>query len=219
MKKIIVTLLLISFVSKSCFATNNFDYGIDKTTDINFNNTIITEGNSEQPSNFITFDFVPLFNRTVVVPTKKQVSALVRSFCNMCSNGYDLTKLILKTTCGDNSNYSFTIEAGDESLTTDSVNGSVVAGIPDGEFSAQINNNEDVDLSCETYLLGVGLDITPEEGYNINLTCYDKLPDGEKTNIWPWLGPVIGVVGAALVGFGGYAGVQKARGNDILPEA
>ena len=81
-----------------------------------------------------------------------------------------------------------------------------------------INNNEAVDLSCETYLLGIGSDTTPEEGYNINLTCYDKLPDGKKTNMWTWLGPVVGVVGAAGLGFGGYVGVQKARGNDIIPE-
>ena len=36
--------------------------------------------------------------------------------------------------------------------------------------------------------------------------------------MWAWLGPVVGVVGAAGLGFGGYVGVQKARGNDIIPE-
>lgn len=49
-------------------------------------------------------------------------------------------------------------------------------GIPEREFSAHISNKDDVELSCETYLMGIGFDTTPEEGFNINLTCYDKLP-------------------------------------------
>ena len=65
--------------------------------------------------------------------------------------------------------------------------------------------------------MGIGSDTTPEEGFNINLTCYDKQPDGKKTNMWYWLGPVIGVVGAAVIGGGGYVGVRVANGDDIIP--
>lgn len=219
--KIIAVLISINFVLTPlfCYAnSDDFDCGINKTTDMSFNDTILFEDDSGQPGNLTTFDFVPLFNRSIVVPARKNVSALIRSFCNVCSGGYDLTGAILETYCEDNSNYSLAIKTENEFLAANSVNGSVVVtGIPNGEFSAHINNNGDEDLSCDTYLLGVGADTTPEEGYNINLTCYDKLPDGEKTNMWAWLGPVIGV-GAALVGFGGYAGVQKAQGNNVLPE-
>ena len=218
MKKTILTLLLISFVSKSCFATNDFDYGINKTTDVNFNDTITIEDDSAQPGNFTTFDFVPLFNKSIVVPVKKNLSALIRSFCKMCSGGYDSSTTILETNCGDNSNYSLTVTALNDSLTVDSTNGGAILGIPEGEFSAHINNKDDTELSCNTYLMGIGLDTTPEEGYNINLTCYDKQEDGQKTNMWYWLGPVIGVVGAALIGGGSYAGVKIANGDSILPE-
>lgn len=219
MKKVFISLLIFSLTCNpiSCFATDDFDYGIDKTTDVSFSDTILIEDDSGQPGNLTTFDFVPLLKKSIIVPAKKNVSALVRSFCNMCSGGYDLTKAILETYCGGDSSYSFTIKTENEFLATDSVNGStLILGIPEGEFSAHINNNDDKELSCNTYLMGVGSDTTPEEGYDINLTCYDKLPDGKKTNMWAWLGPVIGV-GAVLVGFGGYAGVQKARGKDILP--
>ncbi len=213
MKKVILTLLLISLFSKSCLAIDDFDYGVNKTTDISFNETILIEDEGEQSAQRTTFDFVPLFNRSIIVPIKENVSALIRSFCNMCSGGYDLTTTILETYCENNGSYSITVTAANDSLTADSVNGSAVIGIPEGEFSAYINNNDDTELSCSTYLMGVGSDTTPEEGYNINLTCYDKLPDGKKTNFWYWLGPVIGVVGAAgLVGagFGTYKGLEKA---------
>ncbi len=220
-KSLIASLLLFSVTCSSniCFASDDFDYGISKEDNVNFNSNVRYEDSSGALLNVTTYDFVPLFNRSMIVPARKNVSALIRSFCNLCSGGYDLAGAALETYCGDNSKYSLAIKAENDFLAADSVNGSVVVtGIPNGEFSVHINNNEAVDLSCETYLLGIGSDTTPEEGYNINLTCYDKLPDGKKTNMWAWLGPVVGVVGAAGLGFGGYVGVQKARGNDIIPE-
>ena len=65
--------------------------------------------------------------------------------------------------------------------------------------------------------MGIGSDTTPEEGFNINLTCYDKQPDGKKTNMWYWLGPVIGVIGAAAIGGGSYTGVKFAKGEEVIP--
>ncbi len=217
MKKTILTLLLISLFSKSCLAIDDFDYGIDKTTAVSFSDTILIEDERGQSAQHTTFDFVPLFNRSIIVPIKENVSALIRSFCNMRSGGYDLTKNILETYCEDNGNYSVTVTAANDFLTTDSVNGSTLIGVPEGEFSAYISNNGDTELSCITYLMGVGSDTTPEEGYDINLTCYDKQPDGKKTNMWYWLGPVIGVIGAAAIGGGSYTGVKFAKGEEVIP--
>lgn len=214
MKKVILTLLLISLFSNSCLAVDDFDYGINKITDISFNETILIEDKEGQSARHTTFDFVPLFNRSIIVPIKENVSALIRSFCDMCSGGYDLTTTILETYCENNGSYSVTVTAANDSLTADSVNGSTVIGIPEGEFSAYISNNDNTALSCSTYLMGVGSDTTPEEGYNINLTCYDKLPDGKKTNMWYWLGPVIGVVGAAGLVGGGFGGYKALHGAD-----
>lgn len=222
--KIIITLLLISLIFDPlcCYAnSDDFDYGVNKTIDADFNDTLLIEeeGSSGQTVELqTTLDFVPLFNRSVIVPAKKNISALIRSFCNMCSGGYDLTKAILETYCGDNSNYSFTIKTENEFLMTPSVNGStLILGVPEGEFSAYINNNDNEDLYCDTYLMGIGSDTTPEEGFNINLTCYDKQPDGKKTNMWYWLGPVIGVVGAAAIGGGSYTGIKFAKGEEVIP--
>lgn len=218
MKKFfIISSLIFSIICNPvyCVASDDFDYGINKTSDANFNDTSLVEDDSGQAGKLTTYDFVPLFNRSVIVPVKENVSALIRSFCNMCSGGYDLTKAILETYCGDNSNYSFTIKTENEFLSTDSVNGStLILGVPEGEFSAYISNNCNMDLSCNTYLMGVGSDTTPEEGFNISLTCYDKLPDGKKTNMWYWLGPVIGVVGAAAIGGSSFGGYRALHGAD-----
>ena len=221
LKIVITLLLLISLIFNPffCYAnSDDFDYGVSKTIDADFNDTILIEdkSSSEQPSKLqTTLDFVSLFNRSIIIPAKKNISALVRSFCNMCSGGYDLTTAVLETYCGDNSSYSFTIKTENEFLSTDSVNGStLILGIPEGEFSAYISNNDDSELSCNTYLMGVGSDTTPEEGYNINLTCYDKLPDGKKTNMWYWLGPVVGVLGAAAIGGSSFGGYKALHGAD-----
>ena len=222
MKKILIILLTftLTYNSNFCHASDDFDYGINKTTDINFNNVITVYDNTTgtETTTSTTIDFVPLFNRSIVVPIKKNVSALIRTFCQMCSKTYDSAAVYLGSYCGDNSNYTLTVSGNNYSLSVTPENGTVgIMDIPEGEFSAYIENNDDTELNCSTSLLGYGLDTTPEEGYHINLTCYDKLPDGKKTNMWTWLGPVVGV-GAALVGFGGYAGIQKARGEDIIPE-
>ena len=142
-KSFITSLLIFSIACNSivCFASDDFDYGINETVVESFNNTVRYEDSEGNLLNITTYDFVPLLNKSITVPAKKSVSALIRSFCNMCSGGYDLTKAILATFCDDNSNYSFTITAENESLTTDSKNGNVlISGIPEGEFSAYINN-------------------------------------------------------------------------------
>mgnify|MGYP004662362647 CR=1 FL=1 len=220
MNKIFIsTLIVFSFFGNTlaCFAQDDdFDYGLNKTIDLRFNDKFTINDNTKKTST--TIDFVPLFNRSLIVPVKKNISALIRTFCKMCSSTYDVAAVYLNSYCGDNSNYTFTVSGNNYSISIPSTDGEVgIGNIPEGEFSAYIENNDDTDLTCNTNLLGYGLDTTPEEGYHINLTCYDKLPDGEKTNMWAWLGPVVGVVGAAGLGFGGYAGVQKARGEDIIP--
>lgn len=218
MKKFFIASILIFSITCSsiiCVASGDFDYGINKTSDTDFNNTVRYEDNNGNLLNTTTYDFVPLFNRSIIVPIKENVSALVRSFCKMCSGGYDLASTVLATFCEDNSTYSVTVTAGNESLTANSKNGGVlISGVPEGEFFAYISNNGDTDLSCNTYLMGVGSDTTPEEGFNISLTCYDKLPNGKKTNMWYWLGPVIGVVGAAAIGGGSFGGYRALHGAD-----
>lgn len=174
MKKfVIISLLIFSITCNSiaCFASDDFDYGVNKTIDIFFT----YEDDEGNLLNTTAFDFVPLLYKTITVPAKKGISALVKSFCNITSSGYDSTMASLSTFCGEDSNYSLVINAGDESLTTNSINGSVlIVGIPEGEFSAHITNNDAKELSCNTFLLGTGLDTTPEEGFNISLKCYDS---------------------------------------------
>lgn len=212
MKKLFMTSFLIFCVtcnSITGFALDDFNYGINETTDISFNNKSTRYDNTTT-----TIDFVPLFNRSIIVPIKKNISALIRNFCKMCSNTYDMAAVYLASNCGENSNYTMTVSGSNYSLSVLSADGRIgITNIPEGEFSAYIENNDDTDLNCSTSLLGYGLDTTPEEGYDINLTCYDKLPDGKKTNMWTWLGPIVGVGGAAVVGgigFGGYKGLQEA---------
>ena len=195
--KITAVLVLINYIFNPlfCYAnSDDFDYGINKTTDVNFNNTIIIEDDSGQPGNLTTYDYVPFLNNSIIVPVKKNLSALMRTFCNMYSGGYDFARTILETYCGNNSNYSLTVTAVNDSLTVDSINGSTIVSIPEGEFSAYINNNDNTDLSCNTYLMGIGSDTTPEEGFNINLTCYDKLPDGQRTNVLFIIGFIMGTI-------------------------
>ena len=224
MKKFLIILLtfaLINYNFNFCYASDDFDYGINKTTDISFNNVITIYDNTTgtETTTSATIDFVPLFNKSLIVPIKENVSALIRNFCKMCSNTYDMAAVYLDSYCGANSNYTLTVSGDNYSLSVTPENGTVgIMNIPEGEFSAYIENNDDIDLNCSTSLLGYGLDTTPEEGYDINLTCYDKQEDGQKTNMWYWLGPVIGVVGAALIGGGSYAGVKIANGDSILPE-
>ncbi len=213
MKKFLIVLLTFILACNpfSCYASDDFDYGIDKKTDISSNTTFTVGDNATEST---TIDFVPLFKRSVIVPIKENVSALIRTFCKMCSSTYDATALYLDSYCGNNSNYTLTVSGDNYTLSVMPENGTVgIINIPEGEFSAYIENNDDTELNCSTSLLGYGLDTTPEEGYNINLTCYDKLSDGKKTNMWYWLAPVISVVGAAgLVGagFGTYKGLEKA---------
>ena len=224
MKKFFITgLLIFSVICNSiiCFASGDFDYGINKTTDISFNDVITIYDNTTgtETTTSTTIDFVPLFNKSLIVPIKQNVSALIRNFCKMCANTYDMAAVYLDSYCGANSNYTLTVLGSNYSLSVAPENGTIgIMNIPEGEFSAYIENNDDIDLNCSTSLLGYGLDTTPEEGYDINLTCYDKQEDGKKTNMWYWLGPVIGVVGAALIGGGSYAGVKIANGDSILPE-
>lgn len=214
MSKTFIASLLICCItchSITCFASGDFDYGINKTTDVNFNKVITVYDNTTEieTTKSTTLDFVPLFKRSVVVPIKENVSALIRTFCKMCSSTYDATALYLDSYCGNNSNYTLTVSGDNYTLSVMPENGTVgIINIPEGEFSAYIKNNDDAELNCSTSLLGYGLDTTPEEGYNINLTCYDKLPDGKKTNMWKWLGPVIGLVGAAGLVGGGVGGYK-----------
>ena len=222
MKKFLISLLIFILPCNSnfCFASDDFDYGIEKT-EVNFSDNFTINDNTTGivETKSTVADFVPLFKRSVIVPIKENVSALIRACCEMRSKSYDSTAVYLGSYCGNNSNYTITVSGNNYSLSVLSEDGEVgIGNIPEGEFSAYIENNDDTELNCSTSLLGYGLDTTTEEGYNINLTCYDKLPDGKKTNMWAWLGPVVGVVGAAGLGFGGYVGVQKARGNDIIPE-
>ena len=218
MKKSFITSILIFCItchSITCFASDDFNYGINETTDISFNNKSTRYDNTTT-----TIDFVPLFNRSIIVPIKKNISALIRNFCKMCSSTYDMAAVYLASNCGENSNYTMTVSGSNYSLSVLAADGRIgITNIPEGEFSAYIENNDDTDLTCNTNLLGYGLDTTPEEGYHINLTCYDKLPDGKKTNMWAWLGPVVGVVGAAAIGGGAY-GIHAANnggGDDIVP--
>lgn len=181
MKKFFIMTLLIFSVSCSsivCLALDDFEYGIN-ADDESFNGTVIYQDEKGELLNVTTYDFVPILSKSIKVPVGKNVSALGREFCSMLSGGYDLTGAILEAYCGDNSNYSLTVTAGKESITAASTNGTVmITGIPEREFSAHISNKDDVELSCETYLMGIGSDTTPEEGFNINLSCYDKLPSG-----------------------------------------
>ncbi len=225
MKKFfIISLLVLEFICNtlSCLALDDFDYGLDEA-DKSFTDTITVENTNETTSSLITFDFVPLLKKFINVPVKENLSALVRNFCNLVSLGYDSTYSYIETYCGNNSNYLLTISSKNETATFDSLDGRVeVIDIPEGEFSAYIKNNDDKELFCNTSLLGYGLDTTPEEGYNINLTCYDKLPDGQKTNMWYWLGPVIGVVGAAGLVGGGFVvkalhGASDASSGEVGP--
>lgn len=169
---ILATLISSTYCASSCCAIN-------EANDVSFNETFLIEGDSGQISNLTTFDLVPLLNKFIMVPAGKNVSAFEKTFCKVNSNGYDFTGTLLETYCEANGNYSLTLTSGDRSLTLDSVDGSLlVSDFPNGEFSAHISNKDDVELSCETYLMGIGSDTTPEEGFNINLSCYDKLPNG-----------------------------------------
>ncbi len=196
MKKILIILLMFILSTNflTCYASSedDFDYGIGTTDDFSFNETatIITTDSESKTSEriFTTVDFVPVFNRTIIVPIKKSVSALIKTFCNFWSGGYDSSALYLNTNCEVGSNYNLTLIKGDDSLSATSELGEVnIFNITQGEFSAYISNNDDHDLSCNTFLFGYGSDTTPEEGFNISLKCYDKDENSGKTNMWWWL--------------------------------
>jgi len=198
-------------------ASKEFDYGVDKDK-LSFNGTIEDEDDEGTLLNITTYDVVPFFNRTLQVAVNESASALIRSFCRMTSGGYDASITILRTYCGDESNYSVTVMAGNQSLTTNSDNGTIwITRIPEGEFSAIIKNEGSEEILCDTFLLGVGSDLNPEEGFNINISCYDKDEEGKEINMWWWLGPVVAVVGAALgIGSGtvGYRAAKSSGGSD-----
>ena len=183
MKRFLIFLLafVFSFNPFFCYASDDFDYGIDEATDVNFNETISVYDNTTaiETTTVTTLDFVPLFDRSVTIPAGKNISALIRDFCKMSSTTYDSAAVYLGSYCGDNSNYTLTVSGNNYSFSATPENGTAgIMDIPEGEFSAYIENNGDTDLTCSTHLLGYGLDTTPEEGYNISLTCYDKLPSG-----------------------------------------
>lgn len=178
-----------------CYASSkdDFDYGVGMADNCGFNETAtISITNSKARSSeilFTTIDYVPVFNRTILVPAKKNVSALIKAFCNFWSGEYDSSALYLNTICEKDSDYNLTLVEGNNSLSAKSELGEVnIFNIPPGEISAYISNNNDHELSCNTFLFGYGLDTTPEEGFNISLKCYDKNENNGKTNMWWWLG-------------------------------
>lgn len=201
MKKIFITLLAFIFSANifTCHASSDFDYGVDKSTSFNDAATFVTD---EKETIHTTIDYVPLFNRTLSVPVGQNTSALIRTFCDFeSSSTYDASAVLLNLYCGDKSNFTLTVSGDGYSVSGVSEDGEVaVYNIPQGEFSAYVKNDDSSDLSCETFLIGYGLDGSPEEGYNLDLECYDKDSSGGKTNIWHWLGPVIGVTGAGATG-------------------
>ncbi len=77
LKIVITLLLLISLIFNPlfCYAnSDDFDYGINKTIDADFNDTILIEDKSSsgQSSKLqTTLDFVSLFNRSIIIPAKK----------------------------------------------------------------------------------------------------------------------------------------------------
>ncbi len=200
MKKIFITLLTFVFSANlfTCSASNVFDYGVDKTASFNDAATFVTD---EKETIHTTIDYVPLFNRTLSVPVGQNTSALIRTFCDFESSTYDASAVLLNLYCGDKSNFTLTVSGDGYSVSGVSEDGEVaVYNIPQGEFSAYVKNDDVSDLSCETFLIGYGLDGSPEEGYNLDLECYDKDSSGGKTNIWHWLGPTIGGGLAAMSG-------------------
>lgn len=203
MKKIFIILLMFILSTNflTCYASSegDFDYGVDPADKSGFNETatIITHDNEKGTNKTIstTIDFVPLFNRTIIVPIKGEISGLIRTICKFWTGGYDSSALYLNTNCENNSNYNLTLVTDNDSLSATSEMGNVnILNIPQGEFSAYIDNNDDHELSCNMFLFGYGLDTTPEEGFNISLKCYDS----SETSMSSWLKPSIGVLGSAV---------------------
>lgn len=162
MKKIFILLLAVTFFHSSffCYASDSFDYGLNEATDVNYIDNFTMTDNTTGISNTIstTVDFVPLFNRSVIIPIRKNISALERGFCKMNSKTYDTAGVYLGSYCGEKSNYTLTLSGKNYSLSVLSEDGEVgIGSIPEGEFSVHIHNNEDRDLSCNTYLMGKGL--------------------------------------------------------------
>ena len=218
MKKFLIILLTIVLSCNFlvCFGSDDFDYGIDKSIDKSVSDVISIHDNTTGivKTTSQTIDFVPVFNRTVAVPNGQNASALIRSFCDLKSDGYNSSALLLDSYCGNTSNYTLTVSGDKYSLSVMSDEGEVaIVNIPPGEFSAHIkSNNDDDELNCSTRMLAYGLASIPEEGFNINLTCYDKDETGKKTNMWYWLGPVIAVIGAGAIGGGVGGGIAHKRG-------
>lgn len=74
MKKILISnLIIFSFLCNAlvCFASDDFDYGVNKTTDVSFNDVFTINDYANKTTISTTIDFVPLFNRSLIVPIKK----------------------------------------------------------------------------------------------------------------------------------------------------
>ena len=101
MKKFLISLLIFILPCNSnfCFASDDFDYGIEKT-EVNFSDNFTINDNTTGivETKSTVADFVPLFKRSVIVPIKENVSALIRACCEMRSKSYDSTAVSVSYT-------------------------------------------------------------------------------------------------------------------------
>ena len=131
-----------------------------------------------------TMDYQLLFEDDVEVPVKQSISALPynKPKCTLTTGeDYDAAAVFLNTHClEENGTFTLTVSGRDSSGKEYSVSAvsdgseAAVMNIPMGKFSANIQNEGDEVLHCETVLVGYGADTTPEEGVHLKLNCYDK---------------------------------------------
>lgn len=191
MKKIFFSSLIfvLSINCSICHASNE---------DVLFEDSSFVEGDSfVDPVTFITIgdkeinttmDYQLLFEDDLEVPVKQSISALPynKPKCTLTTGeDYDAAAVFLNAHClEENARFTLTVFGRDSSGREYSVSAvsddgeAAVMNIPMGNFSANIQNEGDEVLHCETVLVGYGADTTPEEGVHLKLSCYDKLPSG-----------------------------------------
>lgn len=184
MRKIFISILLMLSVICNpifCFADSSSDFNIDE----NFTENVVVDNTT------ITLDFVPLLKVAgIKVPVDKKVSALGKSSCTLLSNAYEAVIASIDVDCGKGSDFSLKIKTKDTKGKSYAKDGKVtLTGIPEGEFTATIRNLGESDISCDTTLLGIGADATPEPGFDIGLSCAIDSASNIRFN-----------VGAALIG-------------------
>ena len=171
MSKTILLTLVAFFLTQSisCFAeTLVYDNkeSIENVEEIGdeYNFTIHNEDNTPSDG---TQDILSLYEGFTEVPVNSSVSILDSDFCKLSSEGYDSTLGALAVDCGKDSEFPLSVSIEDDNIEMDSINGTAnVFGIPLGKkFKTIVKNNGIGSLNCTTYVVGSGMDTTPEPDF------------------------------------------------------